>query len=80
MIDPVQPTRSATTTAGNSGSATNNARTRASNGVKLVGATPRSSRGGTSDPTAFTIVVRKTPNRLAICAFGTPSPASRLIT
>jgi hypothetical protein len=41
VIDPVQPTRSAITTAGSSGSSSNNTRTRSSNGVNDVGAARR---------------------------------------
>ena len=39
----------------------------------------RQVHGGDVDATAFTTVVREIPNRSAICFFGTPSAASRLI-
>jgi hypothetical protein len=77
VIDPDQPTRSAITLAGMSGSVSNNARTRCSNTVNDVGCGRRSYFGGASDATAFSTVVREIAKRFAICAFGTPS-ASRL--
>ncbi len=76
MIDPDQPTRSASTVAGISGCSSNNARTRASNGENDVTIGDRSYFGGADDATAFTTVVREIPNRSAICFFGTPSTAS----
>ena len=76
MIDPDQPTRSASTVAGISGYSANNARTRGSNGVNDVGPGVRSYFGGADDATAFTTVVREIPNRSAIRVFGTPSAAS----
>ena len=79
MIDPVQPTRSASTVAGISGSSASNARTRASNTTNDVSTGLRSYRGGASEATALTTVVREIPNRSAILAFGTPSAASRRI-
>ncbi len=44
-----------------------------------VGLGDRSYLGGASEFTALMTVVREIPNRWAICAFGTPSPASLLI-
>ena len=76
MIEPDQPTRSASTVAGISGCSASNARTRSSNGVNDVNTGGRSYLGGNGDATAFTTVVREIPNRSAICLFGTPSPAS----
>ena len=70
VIDPVHPTRSARTVADKSGSPSSSDRTLCSNGVNDVGAARRSYLGGASDPTAFTTVVRDTPNRAAIRAFG----------
>jgi len=78
-IEPVHPTRSASTVAGISGVVVSNSRTRASNGLNDVGPAERSYRGGDSDATAFTTVVREIPNLAAIFAFGTPSAASRRI-
>ncbi len=78
--EPSQPTRSASTVAGISGVSRNRARTRGSNTVNDVGPGIRSYRGGASEFTAFTTVVRETPNRSAIRAFGTPSAASLLIS
>ena len=77
--DPTQPTRSANTTAGISGSSSNIARTRGSKGVNDVSFCRRSYFGGSGDETAFTTVVRETPKRRAICVFGMPSAASLLI-
>ena len=79
VIEPDQPTRSASTVAGISGYSASNARTRASNGVNDVAAGRRSYFGGAVEATAFTTVVREIPNRSAICFFGTPSAASRRI-
>ena len=80
MIDPSQPTRSATTVAGISGVSSSSRRTRSSNGVNDVEADDlRSYRGGASDAAAFTTVVREIPKRSAIRAFGTPSFTSRRI-
>ena len=76
MIDPVHPTRSASTVAGMSGISASNARTRGSNGVNDVGPGDRSYLGGASEATALITVVREIPNRSAIRAFGTPSAAS----
>ncbi len=45
-----------------------------------VGRGDRSYLGGPSEFTALITVVRKIPNRAAICAFGTPSEASLLIS
>ena len=80
VIEPVHPTRSAITVAGISGSAASSARTRASNAAKDDSAGDRTYRGGESDPTALTTVVREIPNRRAIAAFGTPSAASLRIS
>ena len=79
VIEPVQPTRSAITVAGMSGVPLSNCRTTGSNGVNEVGTPRRSYFGGESEATALTTVVREIPSRDAICAFGTPSPASRRI-
>ncbi|MBS9376116.1 hypothetical protein [Rhodococcus sp. B50] len=79
LSEPVQPTRSAITVAGMSGSAANNVRTRVSNGVNDVGAARRSYFGGAVDCTDLTTMVRQIPNRAAIRAFGTPWAASLLI-
>ena len=76
MIDPDQPTRSASTAAGISGCSSSNARTRASNGENDVTVGDRSYFGGANDATAFTTVVREIPNRSTICLFGTPSAAN----
>ena len=76
VIEPDQPTLSASTVAGISGCSSSNARTRASNGKNDVAAGDRSYFGGAVDATAFTTVVREIPNRSAICFFGTPSAAS----
>jgi hypothetical protein len=46
--------------------------------VPLIGALPKALRVS-SEATALTTVVREIPNRAAIRAFGTPSPASRRI-
>jgi hypothetical protein len=61
VIDPDQPTRSASTVAGISGCSSNNARTRASNGVNDVTTGGRTYLGGAVDATAFTTVVREIP-------------------
>ena len=79
VIDPVQPTRSAITVAGMSGVDFNSCCTAASNGVNDVDVDVRSYFGGPSEATALMTVVREIPSLLAICAFGTPSPASRRI-
>ena len=79
-IDPVQPTRSATTVAGMSGVSANNCRTLASNGVNDVGFGLRSYFGGPSDTIAFATVFREICNLAAILAFGIPSAASLLIS
>jgi hypothetical protein len=71
-IDPVQQTRSASTVAGMSGVSFNSSRTRGSNTVNDVGPGVRTYTGGASDFTAEITVARAIPNRLAICAFGTP--------
>ncbi len=76
VIDPLQPTCSPMTLAGSSASTSNNSWTLASNGVNAVPACRRSLRGGASEATAFTTVVRETPNRAAIRAIGTPTAAS----
>ena len=76
MIEPDQPTRSASTVAGISGCSSNNARTRASNGANDVTTGARSYFGGAVDATAFTTVVREIPSRSAIWVFGTPYAAS----
>ena len=79
-IEPVQPTRSASTVAGMSGTSSSSARTRGSNTVNDVGPGFRSYRGGASEFTALITVVREIPSRSAIRAFGTPSAASLLIS
>ena len=79
-IEPVHPTRSASTVAGMSGVCSNSARTRGSNTVNDVGPGVRSYLGGASEFTALMTVVREIPNRSAIRAFGTPSAASLLIS
>jgi hypothetical protein len=79
VIDPVQPTRSASTVDGISGQSINNSRTRGSNDTNDVCVGVRSYRGGTSGATTLPTVVRVIPNRLAIAAFGSPSSASRRI-
>lgn len=56
-----------------SGVSTNDARTRASNGVNDVGAGFRTYLGGPSDAITFATVFRESPNLTAILAFGTPS-------
>ena len=76
VIDPVHPTRSASTVAGMSGNSVSNARTRGSNTTNDVSAGLRTYLGGATDPTAFTTVVREIPSRTAIRAFGTPSAAN----
>ncbi len=76
VIDPVQPTRSASTVAGMSGVSSNNARTRGSNATNEESVGVRSYCGGESDLTAFNTVVLEIPNLAAIRAFGTPSAAS----
>ncbi len=63
MIDPDQPTRSASTVAGISGNSASNSRTRASNGANDVTTGARSYLGGADDITALTTVVREIPNR-----------------
>jgi len=78
-IDPVHPTRSASTVAGMSGVSASNARTRNSNGVNDVGDGPRTYLGGADEVTAFTTVVLEIPNFRAMLAFGTPSADSPLI-
>jgi hypothetical protein len=75
VIEPDQPTRSASTVAGISGYSVNNTRTRASNGENDVADGDRSYFGGTDDATALPTVVREIPNRSAIRFFGTPSAA-----
>jgi hypothetical protein len=79
-IDPVQPIRSANTVAGMSGTSASRARTRGSNTANDVGPDLRSYFGGASDFTALMTVVRETPSRCAIRAFGTPSAANLLIS
>ena len=79
-IDPSHPTRSASTVEGMSGVSLNNARTRGATTVNDVGPDARSYRGGACEFTALMTVVREIPNRSAIRAFGTPSPASLLIS
>ena len=79
VIDPVQPTRSASTVAGMSGVAASSAFTLGSTTTNDVSDGRRTYTGGEVDATAFTTVVREIPNRLAIAACGTPSPASLLI-
>ena len=79
VIDPDQPTRSASTVAGMSGVSFNSTRTRGSNATNDDSVGVRSYRGGDSDRTAFNTVVLEIPNRSAIRAFGTPSAASRRI-
>ena len=78
-IEPVQPTRSASTVAGMSGVSSNSARTRGSNTTNDVGPEDRSYLGGPAEFTALITVVREIPSRSAIRAFGTPSAASLLI-
>ena len=70
---PSSPTRSASTVAGIDGVASSRARTRCSNGAKLVGTAGLEYRGGLEDATAFATVFLETPRSLAICAFGTRS-------
>ena len=65
-IDPVHPTRSASTVAGMSGVSASSARTRGSNSVNDVGAGVRSYFGGPVRGTALITVVREIPNLLAI--------------
>ena len=81
VIDPVQPTRSASTVAGMSGISASNARTRGSNTVERR-RPPASAHTSAARPTPppCTTVVREIPNRSAIRAFGTPSAASLLIS
>lgn len=79
-IEPVHPTRSASTVAGISGVSRKSSFTRASNGVSDVTVAVRSYLGGESDANAAYTVVREIPNLVAICAFATPSPASRRIS
>ena len=78
-IDPVHPTRSASTVAGMSGVSASNDRTRNSNGVNDVSNGPRTYLGGADEVTAFTTVVLEIPNFRAMLAFGTPSADSLLI-
>ena len=78
-IEPVHPTRSASTVAGMSGVSSRSSRTRASYGVNDVGPGLRSYFGGPCEATAAATVFLAMPNLLAILAFGTPSAASRLI-
>ncbi len=78
-IDPVQPTRSASTVAGISGTSSS-ARTRGSNTVNDVGPGERSYRGGASRPHRASPRRPRIPNRSAIRAFGTPSTASLRIS
>jgi hypothetical protein len=79
-IEPVQPTRSASTVAGMSGTSASSARTAGSNAVNDDGPGFRSYRGGASEFTALMTVLREIPNCAAIRAFGTPSAASLLIS
>ena len=79
VIDPVHPTRSAITVAGMSGVCARSLRTAGSNGVNDIADGRRSYLGGSCEATALITVVREIPSLLAICAFGTPSPASRRI-
>lgn len=79
-IDPVQPTRSASTVAGMAATSASNARTAGSNTVNDVGPGDRSYFGGESEFTALMTVVREIPRRSAIRAFGTPSAASLRIS
>jgi hypothetical protein len=79
-IDPVQPTRSASTVAGISGTSASSVRTRGSNTVNDVDPGERSYRGGADEPTALITVVREIPNRSAIRDFGTPSAANLRIS
>lgn len=71
-IEPVQPTRSANTVAGMSGTSLSSSRTRGSNAVNDVGPGVRSYLGGASEFTASITVVREIPNRWATCT--RPSP------
>jgi hypothetical protein len=80
LIDPGQPTRSASTVAGISGYSASSARTLPANGENDVGTGLRSYFGGASEATAFTTVVREIPRRTAVRAFGTPSAASLRIS
>jgi transposase-like protein len=60
-----------------SGNSASNARNRGSNGVNDVAATgARSYLGGSVELTALATVLRESPNRSAIRAFGTPSAAN----
>ena len=79
-IEPVHPTRSASTVAGMSGVSASNARTRSSNGVNDVGPLARSYFGGPCEAMALSTVVLEMPSFLAIAAFGTPSRASLRIS
>lgn len=63
-----------------SGVPVNKPRTLASTVANDVSLGTRSYFGGASDFTALITVVREIPNRRAIAAFGTPSPASLLIS
>jgi hypothetical protein len=77
VIDPSQPTRSASTVAGISGQFLSSSRTRGSNGENDDGAGFRSYFGGTSDATARATVDRPTPRSRATCRCGTrPPPAA----
>jgi hypothetical protein len=79
-IDPVHPTRSASTVAGMSGTSANRARTCGSNSVNDVGPGDRSYLGGESDFSALMTVVHEIPSRAAMRAFGTTPAASLLIS
>ncbi len=74
-----QPTRSAGTVAGILGCSTSNARTTGSTRPNAFGPGDRSYRGGRSEATALITMFRHTPNRSAICVFGTPSACNRRI-
>lgn len=78
-IEPLQPTRSASTVAGICGTSASNARTCCSYSVNDVGPGDRTYRGGASEFTALLTVVLEIPNCTAMRDFGTPSAASLLI-
>ena len=65
MIDPCQPTRSASTVAGIVGVAVSSWRTNGSNGVNAVGTAGRSYFGGRSEANARATVARPIPKSRA---------------
>ena len=65
MIDPIQPTRSASTVAGMSGVAASSWATSGSNGLNAVGTAARSYFGGRSQANARSTVDRPIPRSRA---------------